>query len=219
MLQCHVSGGPLVFFAFFATRLKLKTLLQWGLFCPKWSHFSLPEHTPKLTKLGIYVIPAKKCHNRLSSSISTSRWCYNQGKCILVYNSHILCRTFKNLICTRSLNCAESCDIGPFHKFAKCRKPTFSNSSQLFSQISTKLCTQHLHYLDSPDKNLLKNVDIPNNTQVVKLNFLYILLKTHSVGYLHIGLSEWHETQVTTSPWATKALWKNYLTDLHKVCK
>ena len=123
--------------------------------------------------------------------------------------THILCRTFKNLICTRSLNCAESCDIGPFHKFAKCRKPTFSNSSQLFSQISTKLCTQHLHYLDSPDKNLLKNVDIPNNTQVVELNFLYILLKTHSVGYLHIGLSEWHETQVTTSPWATKALWKN----------
>ena len=37
-------------------------------------------------------------------------------------------------------------------------------------------------------------------------NFLYILLKTRSVEYLHIGLSEWHETQVATSPWATKAL-------------
>ena len=36
-------------------------------------------------------------------------------------------------------------------------------------------------------------------------NFLYILLKTQSVAYLHIGLSKWHETQVTTSPWATKA--------------
>ena len=40
-------------------------------------------------------------------------------------------------------------------------------------------------------------------------NFQYILLKAQSVAYLHNGLSEWHETQVTTSPWATKALWRN----------
>ena len=45
--------------------------------------------------------------------------------------------------------------------------------------------------------------------KLINNNFLYILLKTQSVAYLHIGLSEWHETQVTASPWATKALWKN----------
>ena len=39
-------------------------------------------------------------------------------------------------------------------------------------------------------------------------NFLYILLKTQSVAYLHISLSEWHEIQATTSPWASEALWK-----------
>ena len=37
-------------------------------------------------------------------------------------------------------------------------------------------------------------------------DFLYILLKTQNVAYLHSGLYAWHETQVTTSPWATKAL-------------
>ena len=45
--------------------------------------------------------------------------------------------------------------------------------------------------------------------KLLNKNFLYILFKTQSVAYLHIGLSDWHETQVTTSPWATKALWKN----------
>ena len=39
-------------------------------------------------------------------------------------------------------------------------------------------------------------------------NFLYILLETQSVAYLHSGLSKWHETQVTTSTWALEALWK-----------
>ena len=77
--------------------------------------FSLPEPAPKFTKLGICVTPAKKFHNLLSSSISTTRWCYNQGKCILAYDSYILCRIFKKLTSTRSLNCAESCDIGHPH--------------------------------------------------------------------------------------------------------
>ena len=45
--------------------------------------------------------------------------------------------------------------------------------------------------------------------KLLNSNFLYILLKTQSVAYLHTGLSEWHEPDVTTSPWATKALWKN----------
>ena len=96
------------------------------------------EYTPHLPKF----------HNLLS--ISTTRWHYNQGKCVLAYNS--FCRTFKNIISTRSLNCAESRHIGhahfrlPFflHKFTKCRKRTFSNSSPAISPIRTKLCTQHL---------------------------------------------------------------------------
>ena len=81
--------------------LQLPPPLTWLLFLPKWLHFALPEHTPKFTKPGVYVTPAEKCHYLLSSSISTSRWNYNQGKCILAYNSHILCRIFKNLISTR----------------------------------------------------------------------------------------------------------------------
>ena len=96
--------------------------------------------------------PAKKFHNLLSSSISTTRWRDNQGKCVLAYNSHILCRTFKNLISRRSLNCAESRHYRPrlfpliafFRKFAKCCKPTFSYSSQAILPFSTKLFSQHL---------------------------------------------------------------------------
>ena len=33
--------------------------------------------------------------NSSSSPISTTSWRYNQGKCVLPYNSHILCRTFR----------------------------------------------------------------------------------------------------------------------------
>ena len=60
------------------------------LFRPKLSNLSLPEHTPKLTKLGVHVTPALKFDHLLSSSISTIRWRYNQGKCILPYNSHMV---------------------------------------------------------------------------------------------------------------------------------
>ena len=82
------------------------------IFCPKWSHFSLPEHAPKLTKLGIYITPAKKL---FLSYISTTRWRYDQGKCVLVCNFNIVYSTFKNLISTPSLNCVESCHIGGAH--------------------------------------------------------------------------------------------------------
>ena len=37
-------------------------------------------------------------------------------------------------------------------------------------------------------------------------NFLQISFQTGSVAYLHIGVSEWHENQVTTSPKGPKAL-------------
>ena len=103
---------------------------KWQFFCPKWSHFSLPEHTPKLTKLGIYL---------LSSSISTTRWSYNQGKCIWAYNS--LSHIQKPYIHTFTELCWIS-SYRPATVFSR-HKPTFSNSSQTISLISTKLCTQH----------------------------------------------------------------------------
>ena len=113
------------------------------------------------------------CYNLLLLWMSTTRWCYNQGKCILAYNSHILYRIFKNLISTRSLNCVESHDIGHSHFriclflriFVKCRNP-FSNSSKAISLICTKLWTKHLWILLT--KIYQKNFNIPNNTQVVK---------------------------------------------------
>ena len=56
-----------------------------------------------------------KMFNLLSSWISTTRWCYNQGKYVLAYNSHIFYSTFKNLISMHSLNCDEHHDIGQAH--------------------------------------------------------------------------------------------------------
>ena len=77
----------------------------------------------------------EKCHNVLSSSISTTRWRYNQGKCILAYT---LCRTFKNLISPCSVKWIF------FFFFLQIRQmfqTYFSNSSQAISLIFTKLCT------------------------------------------------------------------------------
>ena len=66
--------------------------------------------------------------------------------------------------------------------------------------------TLHTASVDSPDKKVIKRIVIFQTIlKLLSNNFLHILLKTQSVAYLHIGLSEWHETQVTTSPWATKA--------------
>ena len=155
---------------------------------------------------------------RLSLWISTTKWHYNRGKCVLPHNSHILYRTFKNLMSTRSLDCVESCDKGHAHscKFAKCHKPTFSNSSQAISLICMKLRTQHLWTLltksffffffsSSIFQTILK---LSNN------NFLHISFQSGSLAYLHIGASEWHQTQFTTSPWAPEARCK-FLADYH----
>ena len=59
----------------------------------------------------------RKFHNRLSHSIFTTRWCYNQEKWVLPYNSHTLCGTFKNPISMRSVNVVEHHDIGHTHFF------------------------------------------------------------------------------------------------------
>ena len=45
---------------------------------------------------------------------------------------------------------------------------------------------------------------------------MHIWFKTASDAYLHIGVVEWHETQVPTSPWAPEPLCK-ILGDDHKV--
>ena len=64
--------------------------------------------------------------------------------------------------------------------------------------------------VDSPDKMLLKEFWYSKKKilNLLNNNFLYILLKTQSVAYLHSCLSEWHETQLTTSPWDPEALCK-----------
>ena len=76
----------------------------------------------------------------------------SKKKCVLANNSHILCRTFKNLMSACSVNCDESWGIGHghfrlpffFRLFTKCQKPTFSKSSRAISTICKKLSTQHL---------------------------------------------------------------------------
>ena len=73
---------------------------------------------PKLTKFGIYITPAREIHNQLLSSVSTIRWRYNQGKCVLAYNSHVLCRTFKN--CIYSALQKYSAPLELFHILSHC---------------------------------------------------------------------------------------------------
>ena len=170
---------------------------------------------PQTHQLEIYVTPARKCHNPLSSSISTTRWRYNQGKCILAYNSHILCCTFKNLIFTRSLNCTETRDIGHAHFHLLFFPANSWNVANLLFQTPPRrfhrFPRNFVHSICglSWQKGIKTILIFETILNLINNNFLSILLKTRSVAYLHIGLSEWYETQVTTSPWATKVLWKN----------
>ena len=122
---------------------------EWWLFHPKLSNFSLPEHST--AKLEIYITPAEEFHNLLLSSVSTTRWCYNQGKCVLDCNSHIYFVAHLKTLYPLTELCwiwwYRPCPFPStvfFHKFAKCHKHTFFNSSHAISPICTKLCTQHL---------------------------------------------------------------------------
>ena len=142
-----------------------------------------------------YVTPAEKCHNLLLSLISTTRWRYNQGEWVLPNNPHVFCRTFKNPISTCSLNCAKMCDIGRAHfrqPFFPCRKPTFSNSYQALSPI----CNFAHSIYGLAWQKVITRILIFQTILKLLNNFQSILLKTQSVAYL-LGLSEWHETQVT----------------------
>ena len=173
-----------------------------------------------ITHIYFVARSGEKFHNLLLSSVSTTRWHYNQGKCDLAYNSYLLCRTFRNLISTYSLNCAKFHDIGHAHFgllfffwfFLQIRKILQNYFFELLPGDFTNLHeTLHTTSVASPDKKVIKrNLIFQTILKLLNDNFLYILLKTKSVACLHIGLSQWHETQVTTSPWATKALWKNY---------
>ena len=117
---------------------------KWRLFHPKWLHFSLSEHTPKLTKLGI--------------------------------SSHLP----KNFI----IYC---CPWFPPLGGAIIKESGFWLKTHIYFVAHSKTFYPHIHWTVLKCK-LLNN------------NFLYILLKTWNVAYLHIGVSECHETQVNTSP-------------------
>ena len=144
--------------------------------------------------------------------IPPTRWRYNQGKCILPHDSHKLYRIFKNLISMHYLNCAECCDIGHAHfclcffhsqNLLICHKPT-NLTFELTIVIYTKLCTQHLWTLLT--KVIKWILILQTILKLLHTNLLQIWYKTGSTGYLDTGVSKWHETQVTTSPWAPKAL-------------
>ena len=111
---------------------------------------NMPQNLPNLEYTSH--LPKK------SSSISTTRWPYKQGKCVLANNSHTLCCTFKNLISMHSLNCAESCHIGHSHFhlnffFSQIHKMKQTYFFKLLSGDFTDLHqTLHTASLDSPDK-------------------------------------------------------------------
>ena len=139
---------------------------KWQLFCSKWSHFSLPEHAPKLTKLGIYITPAQRFHNLLSSSISTTRRCYNQGKCVwlithmyfvahsktlyprVLHISTLVCPNDMKLrwllpheplrLCEKMINLLFRTPPKPFHRFATNFASSISgqNLSKAFTYIT-----------------------------------------------------------------------------------
>ena len=91
--------------------------------------------------------------------ISTTKWRYNRGKCILAYNSHILCCTFKNLISTHLLNCAESRGTGHAHLRLMffpclCEIPQTYFFKLLPGDFTDFHATLHTASVDSPDKKL-----------------------------------------------------------------
>ena len=152
-------------------------------------HFSLSQMIAFFTawpwmKIRFYLI------NLLSSWIFTTRWHYNQGKCVLANTSYIICYTFKNLISMRSLNCAQSGDISHAHpltiyfcKGAKCQKPTFTISSKRIPPICTKLCTQH-HWTVG-DRALCK--ESPNSTQDQSYRLINFWRNVQKQEVLHIS--------------------------------
>ena len=82
---------------------------------------------------------------------------YNQGKCVLAYNSHILCHTFKNLMSTPSLNCAESRHVGHTHicLFLQICQILHTYFVELFPDYFTDLHKMlHTASVDSTDKNV-----------------------------------------------------------------
>ena len=90
-------------------------------------------------------------------------------------------------ISTLSVDCAESRDIGHF-----CL-PFF---------------TKHSICGPSWQKVIKRILTFRTILKLLNKNFLQILFRTGSIAYLHIGVSEWHETHVTTFPWAPESLCK-----------
>ena len=174
----------------------MKSLLffELPLFCPNHHIFhclNIPQNSPNLEYISH--LP-KKCQNLLSSSISTTRWCYNQGKCVLAYNSYFVTHSKTLYPCVHWI--VESSAIDPFlptifsRKFAICHKPTFSEL--LPGNFTYFHQTLHTASVDSWQEVIKRILIFQTILKLLNNNFLYILLKTQSVAYLHIGLSEWH---------------------------
>ena len=150
--NCHSNRKSLIFIIIRAWA----SLDQWGPYCFSNDNFfvpndhifcclNIPQNSPNLSHLPKKFIIY--CHPQfppLGGAIIKES--------VFWLITHLLGCTFKNLMSTHSLNCAESCGVSHGHlcllffflKFAKCPKHTFSNSSKAISPICTKLCTQHL---------------------------------------------------------------------------
>ena len=124
--------------------------------------------------------------------ISTKRWHYNWGKCVLGYNSYTLSHIHKSYI----------------HMFPEWYRPrpflptVFSTNLRTISNLHFRTPPRLFHRF-APNfahsicglswQKVIKRILIFQTIlKLLNNNFLYILLKTRSVGYLHIGLSEWH---------------------------
>ena len=78
-----------------------------------------------------------------------------------------------------------------FCKFAKCCKLSFSNSSQFPRNFAHSICGL------SWQKVIERILMVQSILKLLNDNFWQISFQTGSVAYFHIGVSEWHETQVT----------------------
>ena len=139
------------------------------------------------------VASGKKLYYLLSLWILTTRWCYSQGKYVLANKSPILRRTFNRWyrpdpflsLFFFSANAQNVTNLffqtlpRQFHGYA----PNFAHS--IFGLSLTEWRERKSWF------NTIPKLGINN--------FLTKIAKIVSVAYLHIGVSDWHETWVDTA--------------------
>ena len=133
--------------------------------------------------------------NVLLSSISTTRQRSNQGKCILAHNSHLLYPRSKPLyprVHWIVLNLVKTAmPISANHFFPQICKMSQTYFFKLLPGDFTYLHqTFYTASVDSPDRKLLKLLVFQTILKLLNNNFLYILLNTQNVAYVHIGVSK-----------------------------